>query len=98
MSYRTNGRQPLFALGQVVATPGALEEIRLADETFEQLLHRHVTGDWGSLCEEDKQENELGLQNGLRIFSAYMLSTGQKLWVITEADRSATTFLRPAEY
>ncbi len=98
MSYRTNGRQPLFPLGQVVATPGALEHIEQADETFEQLLHRHITGDWGNLCEEDKQQNELGLKHGMRIFSAYILSTGQKLWVITEADRSATTFLLPREY
>jgi len=98
MSYRTNGRQPRFFLGQVVATPGALEQVAQADETFEQLLYRHVTGDWGNLCEDDKQENELGLRHGLRIFSAYVLSTGQKIWVITEADRSVTTFLLPQEY
>jgi hypothetical protein len=85
-------------LGQVLSTPGALEEVEKADETFESLIHRHVTGDWGNLCAEDKQENALGLAHGWRIFSAYVLSTGIKIWVITEADRSATTFLLPSEY
>lgn len=98
MSSRMNGRLPLFPLGQVLSTPGALEEIVRADETFEQLLHRHVTGDWGNLSDEDVQENTRSLAHGWRILSAYVLSTGVKIWVITEADRSATTFLLPCEY
>ena len=98
MNNRTNGRLPLFSLGQVVSTPGALEAVAEADESFEQLLRRHVSGDWGVLCVEDQQENARALANGWRILSAYVLSTGVKIWVITEADRSVTTILLPSEY
>ena len=73
----------------------ALEE---AGQHPVELLARHVTGDWGDLCDEDKAENELSVEQGFRILSAYELQTGTKLWVITEADRSATTFLLPDEY
>jgi hypothetical protein len=62
------------------------------------LFDRHITGDWGDLCEEDRQENEFSVKNALRILSAYTLRTGVKVWVITEADRSATTILTPEEY
>ena len=61
------------------------------------LLSRHVTGDWGDLDEVDKQENELSVRKGFRILSAYG-KDDCKLWVITEADRSITTILRPDEY
>lgn len=87
-----------FSLGKIYATPGALAALEEAEETVPQLLHRHVIGDWGDLVEEDKLENEFGLQHRLRIFSAYKLSTDTKLWVITEADRSVTTLLLPSEY
>jgi hypothetical protein len=60
-------------------------------------LKRHAKGDWGDLCQEDKQENELSLKEGFRILSAYE-HQGEKIWVITEADRSATTVLFPEEY
>jgi hypothetical protein len=63
-----------------------------------ELLTRHVTGDWGQLEDEDKKENELSLQQGFRLLSAYEISTGLKIWVITERDRSATTLLLPSEY
>jgi hypothetical protein len=87
-----------FLLGQVVATPGAVEAIEAAKETAQQLIARHVTGDWGDLEEEDERENEFSVSNNLRILSAYSLSTGVKIWLITEADRSATTLLLPSEY
>ena len=87
-----------FLLGQVVGTPGAVEAIEAAEESAHQLIARHVTGDWGDLDEEDKRENEFSVDNNLRILSAYTLSTGVKLWIITEADRSATTLLLPSEY
>ena len=90
--------KPLFPLGRLVATPGALREIEEADQSPREFLQRHVTGDWGDLCEEDKNENEFSLKNELRILSAYTLRTGVKIWVITEADRSATTILLPDEY
>ena len=73
----------------------ALEE---AGQLPVELLARHVTGDWGDLCDEDRAENEISVEQGLRILSAYELHTGVKVWVITEWDRSATTFLLPGEY
>ena len=48
--------------------------------------------------EHDRRENELSVNEGFRILSAYTLSDGNKIWVITEADRSATTILLPEEY
>jgi hypothetical protein len=90
--------EPLFRLGQVVATPGALESLKAANQDPLELLARHVVGDWGDLCEEDRQENDLSVERGFRILSAYTLTTGVKVWVITEADRSATTILLPDEY
>jgi hypothetical protein len=82
----------------VVATPGALEVLRDAEQDPLELLTRHVTGDWGDLSEEDKEENAFSVNRQLRILSAYDLPTGRKVWVISEADRSATTLLLPHEY
>jgi hypothetical protein len=62
------------------------------------LLKRHVTGDWGELDEHDLLENERSLADGCRLLAAYVLSTGVKIWIITEADRSVTTLLLPSEY
>ena len=90
--------KPLFSLGRVVATPGALRAFEQAKPTPFALLSRHVTGDWGELDAHDQAENALALQADLRILSAYRLEDGTKLWIITEADRSATTFLLPDEY
>lgn len=87
-----------FPLGRTVATPGALEALIGARETPLPYLMRHVAGDWGELDQDDKAENESAIENGLRILSAYRLSDGTKIWVITEADRSATTILLPEEY
>jgi hypothetical protein len=85
-------------LGPVVGTPGAVGALQEAGENPATLLFRHVTGDWGELDEHDRQENEFSVANGLRILSAYMLTTGTRLWVITEGNRSSTTILLPSEY
>jgi hypothetical protein len=61
-------------------------------------LQRHIKGDWGNVCDEDKQENELSLKEGYRLLSAYVTKDLPKIWIITEADRSATTILFPDEY
>ena len=90
--------KPLFSLGQVVATPGALEALLEAEQEPVEFISRHVRGDWGNLVEEDKRENELAVEKGLRVFSSYETSKGQKIWVITEWDRSVTTLLLPSEY
>lgn len=89
---------PRFSLGQVVATPGALRELEISGESPLSFLRRHVSGDWGDLDEEDRRENELSIREGFRLLSSYRLKTGEKLWIITEADRSVTTLLLPEEY
>jgi glycine cleavage system aminomethyltransferase T len=88
----------LFPLGRIVATPGALQALETAGQQPAAFLDRHVSGDWGELDDEDKRENEFSVRNGFRILSAYITNAGDKLWIITEADRSATTFLLPQEY
>lgn len=90
--------KPMFELGRLVATPGALMALRTAHVSAWELLKRHITGDWGDLDAEDKAENELSVREGFRILSAYTLPDHSKLWVITEADRSSTCMLTPEEY
>ena len=85
-------------LGLIVSTPGALKALEEAHEEAWTFLRRHVDGDWGDIPPEDREENELSLKEGFRILSAYTLSTGITIWIITEADRSATTILLPEEY
>ena len=87
-----------FALGQTYMTPGAEEALMIAGQTEIEFLRRHMSCDWGELSEDDIQENELSLREGFRLLSAYQTGKGQKLWIITEADRSATTILLPSEY
>lgn len=99
----TNKPDPRFDLGQTVATPGALAALEEAQVSPALLIARHVVGDWGCVCEEDKQANDDALKDGSRLLSAYMLPTGTKIWVITEATdgqgrRAATTLLMPSEY
>ncbi len=88
----------LFPLGQVVATPAALCAIEKSGQQPGEFLGRHVSGDWGDLDKHDVEENEFSLQHGLRLLSAYQTSAGEKLWVITEVDRSSTCILLPEEY
>lgn len=91
--------KPLFSLGRVVvATAGAWAEGKRAKVDFWTYLFRHQAGDWGEVCAEDAKENDFSVKAGLRIVSAYTLPTGVKIWIITEADRSATTILLPNEY
>ncbi len=91
-------KQPLFELGQVVATPNALAALEEANQPAIEFVMRHESGDWGELDEFDKGQNNLAVEQGTRILSAYTLSTGGKIWIITEADRSVTTLLLPEEY
>jgi len=87
-----------FNLGQLVATPGALAALEESGEQPGTVISRHAAGDWGDLSEEDRKENEFSLLHGFRLLSAYRLQNGAKLFVITEADRSATTVLLADEY
>jgi len=87
-----------FSLGQIVATPGALAALQDSRETPATFLRRHRTGDWGQLDDHDRAENEHSVELGFRILSAYALSDGTRIWIITEADRSSTCILLPEEY
>jgi len=87
-----------FHPGHIVATPGALEALEQAGDHPAAFLRRHINGDWGDLSDEDRTENEYSLGRELRLLSAYTLSDGTKIWIITEADRSSTTLLLPSEY
>lgn len=90
---------PLFELGQVMATPGALEALRDAMTEPAALLNRHQSGDWGDLDAHDRSVNQQALVDGARLLSAYTLpDTEEQIWVTTEADRSVTTLLLPSEY
>jgi len=87
-----------FPLGRVVATPGALNALEKAEQHPAEFLDRHVNGDWGEVPDADKQENELAVEQGFRILSAYTTSAGDKIWILTEADRSATILMLPEDY
>jgi hypothetical protein len=85
-----------FSVGHLVATPNALSV--LSHQDIITALSRHVRGDWGDVDARDRLENELSLQTGLRLLSIYHSVKGMKFWIITEADRSATTVLLPEDY
>ena len=87
-----------FPLGQTVATPGALEAFTRSGETPLPYLSQHANGNWGEVDEQDKAENDLSVERGFRILSAYRLADDTTIWIITEADRSSTTILLPEEY
>ena len=87
-----------FALGRTFITPGAQEALEIAGQTAIEFLRRHMSGDWGELSDEDARENEHSLEQGFRLLSRYETAKGERLWIITEADRSATTILLPIEY
>ena len=88
----------MFTLGQMVATPGALRALERNNQSPIEFLRRHANLDWGDLDEEDKRENDYSVVHGFRILSAYTLKDSTRIWIITEADRSATTILLPSEY
>jgi hypothetical protein len=87
-----------FEPGVVVATPGALEVLGNLEVSPSELVERHASGDWGDVPSEDARENEYGLKHGFRVLSSYPLPGGERIWVITETDRSSTCLLLPREY
>jgi hypothetical protein len=94
---------PRFPLGQILATPGALQALGQCHQNPMEFLARHSAGDWGELSDEDRELNDLAVEEGSRILSAYCTNNGVKIWIITEAmgengHRSATTILLPDEY
>lgn len=97
---------PKFHPGRVVATRGALHTLDRFNVSYLELLGRHLSGDWGDLCDEDKASNETALTSGeARLMSAYILrrtvegvDETERIWLVTEWDRSVTTALLPSEY
>ena len=88
----------LFSLGEVVATPGALDLLDRTATNAVDLLLRHQHGDWGNVPPDDAEENLSSVETGCRILSSYVLNDTERLWIITEWDRSVTTLLLPEEY
>lgn len=95
--------KPRFDSLQTLATPAAIQAVAEAEIAREDLLRRHFAGDWGDVDPDDGSENDQSLNAGGRLLSAYVLSTGVRVWVMTEAAsasgvRPATTVLLPTEY
>jgi hypothetical protein len=90
-------KQPLI-LGMVVATPGVLEKLKESNQCFLEFIQRHRNHDWGDVCQEDWSLNNQSVLEGTRILSSYHTKKGEKIWIITEADRSSTTLLLPSDY
>src|SRR4051812_21018715 len=88
----------MFALGRVVATPGALAALVRSGEDPADFLARHAVGDWGEVDAGDARANDRAVRDGRRILSAYRTRLGERVWLITEADRSSTCLLLPDEY
>jgi hypothetical protein len=87
----------LFSTGQIVSTPGALSLLEQFGVSPLSLISRHIRGDWGTLSNEDVTANNNAVSLGNRILSSYPLGD-DRVWIITEWDRSATTLLLPDEY
>ena len=92
-----NNKIICFPLGQLVATPSALDVLNRANIDAASLLQRHQRGDWGAVPAEDAEKNERSVVDNNRILSSYPVGN-QRIWIITEADRSSTTLLLPEEY
>lgn len=87
-----------FALGQIVATPSALEALERTGTNGINLIRKHLSGNWGKLGKKDKEANDFAVNNGLQIVSTYIIGEKTKIYIITKADRSSTTLLLPSEY
>lgn len=88
----------LFPLGQIVITSGAMDVLTHYPIAPQMLLLCHVTGEWGDLDDEDQEANRAAIKYGTRILSSHIINADEKIWIITEADRSVTTILLPSEY
>jgi len=95
--------KPLFDSSQYLATPSAIRALADARVSREDLLQRHFAGDWGDVDPDDGEANDQAIDTGARILAAYVVPTGVRVWVMTEAAsesgvRPATTILLPTEY
>jgi len=96
--------KPKFRLGQTVATPGALAALKESNQSASPFLLKHQSGDWGEVCDEDKKLNDEAVAHEgnpdqqQRVLSCYRTAKNERIWIITEWDRSVTTILLPEEY
>jgi hypothetical protein len=88
----------LFQLGEVYLTIGAREALEESNQSASEFLAKHSTGNWGDVCKEDAEENDFSVKKGFRILSVYKTDKGEKIWIISEANRESTTILLPEEY
>ena len=89
--------------GQLVTTAAVHDKMKSDGDFYRFCITsflRHEKGDWGATCNEDRQRNDDSLVNGGRVFSVYYYkgNPNERIWIITEADRSATTILFPSDY
>lgn len=96
MDHSETSRATVVETGQLAATHAVLEAASRPE--LMAALRRHMSCDWGDVCEEDWKANDRALRNGERLLSSYLTENGKKFWIITEADRSVTTILLPEEY
>lgn len=89
---------PLFSLGKLVATAGALDALARSEQSPGEFLTKHARGEWGDLDAFDTEANRAAIRDGSRILSSYKTRQGEVIWVITEADRSSTCILLPSDY
>jgi len=98
-SATTSHRQPVnLRLGRLLSTPDAIAALAKAGQDPLELINRHRTGDWGDVDVQDWAANDQAVIQGERVLSAFTLKDGVRIWIITEADRAATTVLLPDEY
>lgn len=88
----------LFKLGRLVATPPAISLLESSGVSIWSLVVRHVAGDFGDVDADDRQANEDAIRHGGRVLSSYVLPNDEKVWVLTESDRSSTCVLTPDCY
>ena len=85
-----------FTMGKIAITKGAMRVLKVSE--LNDMLHRHSIGDWGEVSQEDKFYNDRAVVNGEQLMSAHHIGGGQRIWIITEKDRSTTKVLLPSEY
>ncbi|MBW8016574.1 MAG: hypothetical protein FVQ82_10325 [Planctomycetes bacterium] len=100
----TNHNRPKFKLGKTVITPGGIDALSKSNQLPDPFLNRHITGDWGDICQEDAELNNQAIAHEgeedkqMRVMSVYKTNKNETIWIITEWDRSVTTILLPNEY
>lgn len=86
---------PRFNPGRLMITRNTKNA--LPRREVDAAINRHLSGDWGDVCQSDWQRNEQALRDGDRLLSVYQTQAGEKFWIITESDRSTTTVLLPSD-